>query len=103
MERSVFPAPEVASRLKQFVLLRADVTPNDEQDQALLNRFGLFGPPSMVFFDEDGREMPEVRIQGEIGVARLASHLAAILEQVQERMIGETSNNVADSAAIVRN
>ncbi|MXW49681.1 MAG: protein-disulfide reductase DsbD, partial [Gammaproteobacteria bacterium] len=50
MERSVFPAPAVANRLAEFHLLRADVTANDAQDKELLNAFGLFGPPSLVFF-----------------------------------------------------
>ena len=69
MERSVFPRPEVASRLAQFRLLRADVTDNNAEHQALLEQFGLFGPPSMVFFAEDGSELTEVRVQGEIGAA----------------------------------
>ena len=49
MERTVFPEPMVAEKLAQFTLLRADVTANDAQDQALLKRYGLFGPPSLVF------------------------------------------------------
>ena len=72
MEREVFPQPEVASRLAQFRLLRADVTENNAEDKALLEAFGLFGPPSLVFFAEDGREMSEVRVQGEIGADALA-------------------------------
>ncbi|MCZ0943836.1 MAG: protein-disulfide reductase DsbD, partial [Gammaproteobacteria bacterium] len=67
MERSVFPAPAVASRLAEFHLLRADVTANDAQDKELLNAFGLFGPPSLVFFDRNGRELKTLRVQGEIG------------------------------------
>ena len=79
MERSVFPVPEVASRLAEFQLLRADVTANDAQDQALLNAFGLFGPPSLVFFDRNGRELKSLRVQGEIGAQALAEHLETVL------------------------
>ena len=79
MERSVFPDPAVESQLRQFWLLRADVTENNEADKALMNRYGLFGPPSMVFFTEDKREMSEVRLQGEVGIDTLAGHLQAIL------------------------
>ncbi len=79
MERNVFPAPEVASLLHQYTLLRADVTANDDIDRALLKHFGLFGPPSMVFFDGDAREIEEFRVQGEVGVARFSAHLARIL------------------------
>ena len=79
MERSVFPEPEVARLLGRFTLLRADVTANDSQDQALLERFALFGPPSLVFFSEDGSEIDEFRIQGEVSADRLETHLAQVL------------------------
>ena len=79
MERSVFPQPQVASRLAEFRLLRADITDNNADHQALLQRFGLFGPPSLLFFAADGSELTEVRIQGDIDASRLARHLEAIL------------------------
>ncbi|MCZ6854477.1 MAG: hypothetical protein O7G86_11220, partial [Gammaproteobacteria bacterium] len=81
MERSVFPDPAVESQLRQFWLLRADVTENNEADIALMNRYELFGPPSMVFFAEDNSEMSEVRLQGEVGVKAMSTHLRAILAQ----------------------
>ncbi len=43
--------PTVQKRLSTVLLLQADVTANSAQDKALLKRFGLFGPPGMVFFD----------------------------------------------------
>lgn len=79
MERSVFPKQQVATLLGQFRLLRADVTTNSAEHKALLNHFGLFGPPSMVFFAEDGTPMPEVTLQGELGAEAFAGHLAAVL------------------------
>jgi thiol:disulfide interchange protein DsbD len=79
MERTVFPEPAVAEKLAQFTLLRADVTANDEQDQALLKRYGLFGPPSLVFFGEDGSEFDEFRIQGEVDAERLSAQLGLVL------------------------
>jgi thiol:disulfide interchange protein DsbD len=81
MERSTFPRPEVASRLKQFHLVRADVTENNAADQALMNAFGLFGPPSLVFFSDQGEELSDVRIQGEVTAKNLAAHLQAVLDR----------------------
>lgn len=89
MERNVFPEPEVAGLLAQFTLLRADVTLNDETDQALLNNYGLFGPPSFVFFDVDGSEISEVRLQGELDSEAFARHLRTVIEVWQERNVGE--------------
>ena len=79
MERDVFPEAEVARQLGRFTLLRADVTANDDQDRALLSEYGLFGPPSLVFFGEDGREIADVRIQGEVTAGTLSAHLQAVL------------------------
>lgn len=57
MERFTFGDPRVQARLKDVVLLRADVTANNADDQALLRRFSLFGPPGIVFFDAKGAEI----------------------------------------------
>jgi thiol:disulfide interchange protein DsbD len=46
-----FSQPSVRQRLQGVRLLQADVTANSEADKALLKRFGLFGPPGIVFFD----------------------------------------------------
>ncbi len=101
MERSVFPVPVVASRLAEFHLLRADVTANDAKDKELLNAFGLFGPPSLVFFDRDGRELKRLRVQGEIGAKALADHLEAVLQsRGGEGDLTRTSAKVGDLAGI---
>jgi len=63
MERDTFSDPRVQQRLRDFVLLQADVTANSSADAALLQRFRLFGPPGIIFFDRKGREMPN-RIVG---------------------------------------
>jgi thiol:disulfide interchange protein DsbD len=49
--------PRVQARLKDAVLLRADVTANTVDHRALLKRFSLFGPPGIVFFDKTGKEV----------------------------------------------
>ena len=79
MEEEVFPAPAVAPLLQQFHLLRADVTLNDVTDQELLKHYGLFGPPSLVFFAKDSSEIKELRLQGEIPESQLGAHLRAVL------------------------
>jgi thioredoxin:protein disulfide reductase len=64
MERFTFSDPKVKARLGQMVLLRVDVTANTPDDKALLKRFRLFGPPGIVFFDANGREIEGVRVIG---------------------------------------
>ena len=46
------------------MLLKADVTANDEADQALLRRFGIFGPPTIAFWGPDGAERANFRVVG---------------------------------------
>ncbi|MBN3848421.1 protein-disulfide reductase DsbD [Paraburkholderia sp. Ac-20342] len=60
MEKFTFSDPRVQAKLKQMKLLRADVTANNTDDQALLKRFDLFGPPGIIFFDPGGKEVLRV-------------------------------------------
>ncbi|MGN6651960.1 protein-disulfide reductase DsbD [Trinickia sp.] len=60
MERFTFTDNRVKARLAQLQLLRADVTANNGDDQALLKRFDLFGPPGIIFFDRSGNEVLRV-------------------------------------------
>ncbi|MDR5758326.1 protein-disulfide reductase DsbD [Caballeronia sp. LZ035] len=60
MEKLTFSDARVQARLAQLNLLRADVTANNADDQTLLKRFGLFGPPGIIFFDAQGNEVARV-------------------------------------------
>ena len=64
MERFTFSDPAVQKKLAGALLLKADVTANNEADKALLKRFQLFGPPGTIFFDATGREIPGSRVIG---------------------------------------
>lgn len=57
MENITFADPRVQTALQDVVLLQADVTANSADDKALLKRFGLFGPPGILFFDRNGKEI----------------------------------------------
>jgi thiol:disulfide interchange protein DsbD len=63
MERYTFPEPSVQAALGGFILLKADVTANDEVDQALMKRLGIVGPPATLYY-VDGRERRELRLFG---------------------------------------
>jgi thiol:disulfide interchange protein DsbD len=76
MERYTFTDPGVQAELARAVLLQADVTANDEADRALLQRFGILGPPTIVFFGADGRERHEYRIVGFKPADEFRAHLA---------------------------
>lgn len=64
MEKFTFADAGVQARLSGFTLLQADVTANTADDKALLARFGLFGPPGIIFFDAKGQEIKGLRVVG---------------------------------------
>lgn len=64
MEHQTFRDRAVQSRLKPVLLLQADVTANTDADRALLQRFQLFGPPGIIFYDAQGRELTTARVIG---------------------------------------
>jgi thiol:disulfide interchange protein DsbD len=64
MEKLTFVDPAVKARLANTVLLQVDVTANDADDRAMLKRFGLFGPPGIILFDRQGKEIPDSRVIG---------------------------------------
>jgi thiol:disulfide interchange protein DsbD len=64
MEAFTFTDARVKAKMEQMLLLQADVTANSPEDKALLRRFSLFGPPGIIFFDRQGREVPGLRVIG---------------------------------------
>jgi thiol:disulfide interchange protein DsbD len=64
MEKLTFVDPAVKARLANTVLLQVDVTANDADDRAMLKRFGLFGPPGIILFDRQGKEIADSRVIG---------------------------------------
>ena len=64
MERFTFTDAAVQKRLAGALLLKADVTANNDHDRELLKRFRLFGPPGTIFFDASGNEIRAARLIG---------------------------------------
>ena len=75
MDRFTFHDPKVISQLNNLTLLQVDVTANSADDRELMKRFGLFGPPGMIFFDTKGTEIPESRIIGFLEADKFFSHV----------------------------
>jgi thiol:disulfide interchange protein DsbD len=57
------------------VLLQADVTKNDAEDQVLLQRFGVFGPPTIIFFGNDGAQLEGYEVVGFMKAEEFAKHI----------------------------
>jgi len=78
MERFTFTDTQVQARLAGMLKLQVDVTANSAEDQALLKRFRLFGPPGIIFFDRKGNEIMGLRVIG----FQKAEKFAGVLDEV---------------------
>jgi len=76
MERFTFSDARVREKMSGMILLQVDVTANNDEDKALLKRFSLFGPPGIVFFDRQGREIDGLRVIGYQPADRFLESLA---------------------------
>ncbi len=75
MEEYTFTDADVQDALSNTVLLQADVTANDAEDQALLERFGVFGPPTIIFFGPDGAQRHGFEVVGYMKAREFAQHV----------------------------
>jgi len=75
MEKYTFTDGGVQNALSNTVLLQADVTANDDEDQALLERFGVFGPPTIIFFGGDGMQRNGYEVVGYMKAKEFEIHV----------------------------
>ena len=80
MERYTFTDPGVQSALADVSLLRADVTADDADSQALLKHFGIIGPPTIAFYGADGHERSQYRVVGYMKAGDFAARVRAALQ-----------------------
>jgi thiol:disulfide interchange protein DsbD len=80
MERNTFPDAGVQAALERLQPLKADVTANDDVDQALMRRYGIIGPPAILFFNRQGEEMEAYRLVGYFTPEEFAAHLQRVIE-----------------------
>lgn len=75
LEHFTFNDPAVCKQLETMTLLQVDVTANTPDDIALMKRFGIFGPPAIIFFDASGNEIPGSRVVGFVEAKPFLDHL----------------------------
>ena len=75
IEREVFANAKVAPRLADYRLIRFDITESNAAQRSLLDRYKLFGPPAVLFFNRSGDEISDVRVVGEIDASGFSERL----------------------------
>ena len=64
LDEITFKDDDVIKRLQNFTLLKVDVTQNSDDDKAIQKRFGVVGPPALIFWDENKQEVKSAKIVG---------------------------------------
>ena len=82
MEEYTFTDAGVQAALSNTVLLQADVTKNDDEDQELLQRFGVFGPPTIIFFGKDGQQRHGYEVVGYMKAKPFMDHVNKAFAEV---------------------
>lgn len=77
-EEITFANDAVKTAMDQFVLVQVDVTANDDASSAITKKYGIFGPPAILFFDEEGVQNKEATIIGFKEPAEFLNHIGAI-------------------------
>ncbi len=81
MEKTTFNDPQVRTALSQFRLLKLDVTdPSDTVGKTIKQRYGVYGPPALLFFNPQGQELLEKRLYGYLDPNRFLSLLKTVRE-----------------------
>lgn len=80
-EKYTFTDSKVQSALKNYVLIQADVTANNPNDQALLKRLNVLGLPTLIFWDDKGNTETTTRVTGFMAAEDFIAHLKQLKQQ----------------------
>jgi thiol:disulfide interchange protein DsbD len=81
MEAITFVDDSVVAEAKNLITVQIDLTDNNEDDQALLKRFSLIGPPAILFFNSSGQELKNQRLVGYTDAVTLLDHMKQVTNQ----------------------
>ncbi|MDP0026859.1 protein-disulfide reductase DsbD [Glaesserella parasuis] len=63
-EQYTFVDPKVQAKLAEMAVLQIDMTKNSRENDELMKHFQVLGLPTILFFDEQGRELSQSRVTG---------------------------------------
>ena len=78
MEMTTFKDPAVVAALANTTALQLDMTDNTAEHKALLKKFSIFGPPTILFFNSQGDEYSQYRLIGGLDAQDFSQHLTNI-------------------------
>lgn len=73
-----FKDPTVVAKMKEFVLLRADLSANTDAQKAMSKKYGVFGPPVVIFIDKEGKVLESNTVTGYKEPTEFLKHLNGV-------------------------
>jgi thiol:disulfide interchange protein DsbD len=87
MDKNVFNQSQVMQQLSPFILLRADLSANNSNDEALLKQYEVIAPPTVLFFNDQGNEVAAHRIVGELNANEFMTRINTFFAAKCDRKI----------------
>lgn len=84
VEQELFSSKKMVDELKDWTLIRANITAYNADSQALLKKFNLIGPPAILFFDKNGNELSKYRIVGETSAPRFLDNVGQACDKLNQ-------------------
>jgi thioredoxin:protein disulfide reductase len=78
LEEVTFADANVKNKLAEYILIQADVTDNKKEQKDLSKKYGVFGPPAILFFDENSKVIKSKTIIGFVEPEEFLTHLNKI-------------------------
>lgn len=78
LDKKTFSDAAVQAKMGEFVLIKADVTQNSQEQKELSKKYGVFGPPVILFFDASSTVLESKTIVGFIDAQKFLEHLKSI-------------------------
>ncbi|MDD2450109.1 MAG: protein-disulfide reductase DsbD, partial [Sulfurimonas sp.] len=75
LDAVTFADARVQAKLSEFVFIKADITENSKEQKAMSKKYGVFGPPALIFFDASSKVIDSKTIIGFIGPDEFLAHL----------------------------
>ena len=70
----------IQSALRNFVVLKVDLTSNNADSRAILNHFNVVAPPTFIFINAQGEELNRLRLVGEVSTSVFYANLNSALK-----------------------
>ena len=82
IENEVFPRMDVQQSLNDFYLIKLDLSIQNESQDLILKQHEILGPPTLLFFDQNGQEIRKIRLTGTFKAETLIRHLHVVSKPV---------------------